>query len=607
MASRDPAEPPKAAPGSGPRAFARNLRDLSHLPRGLALARLGYDLKRPVFALPIYRYSLTGAAPTALAATPPDPWPGDAGRGAEIVQGVFDLAGQRLANPAPLWAPAGAAAAWRAELHGFGWLRDLRAAGGDGARRVARELVGTWLDSHGRWSALAWHPLIGGRRLANWLGCYEFFAASAAVDYRHRLFRSMARQAQHLHRVLPAGLAGMELIAALKGLIAAGACLPGGAAWKRRGLAILERELPRQILADGGHAARSPAHHLAVLRDLIDLRATLHKAERHEGERHEGERHEGDPGGGNGGGYSHGGPSGATDALHEAIERMAPALRMFQHGDGGLALFNGACEDEGWRVEMVLQRAGGRRRALRDAPESGFQRLRAGRATVLVDAGTPPPPGLDSAAHAGTSAVEFSIGRERLVVSCGARPDDPAWRRAQRATAAHSTLVLGDTNSSEVLAGPGLGRRAEITRCRREESEGATWLEVVHDGYRHGFGQIHRRRLYLTADGGDFRGEDRLDPCRRSAQAAPFAIRFHLHPDVQASLSQDGAAAILRLPKGGGWCLRASSAVLGLEPSIYLGRSGEIRRGQQVVLSSHCAPQGVKVKWAIKRIDRARR
>jgi hypothetical protein len=88
MAARDPAELPKATPRRGPRALARSLRDLSHLPGGLALARLGYDLKRPVFALPIYRYSLTGAAPTAIAATPPDPWPGDAGRGAEIIQGV---------------------------------------------------------------------------------------------------------------------------------------------------------------------------------------------------------------------------------------------------------------------------------------------------------------------------------------------------------------------------------------------------------------------------------------------------------------------------------------------------------------------------------------
>jgi uncharacterized heparinase superfamily protein len=596
MPPRDPAETSKAASQSGPRALAQNLRNLSHLPGGLALARLGYDLKRPVFALPIYRYSLTGAAPTALAVIPPDPWPGDAARGTDIGQGIFDLAGQRLVNPAPLWAPAGAGAPWLAEMHAFGWLRDLRAAGGDGARRVAREMVGNWLESHGRWSALAWDPSIGGRRLGNWLGAYEFFAASAAVDYRHRLFRAMARQAQHLHRVLPAGLAGAELIAALKGLIVAGACLPGGGAWMRRGLAILERELPRQVLADGGHVERNPARHLAVLRDLIDLRATLHKAELHESGSQRA------PGGG-----PEDGQPGVPAALHETIERMAPALRMFRHGDGGLALFNGACEDEGWRIDMVLQRAGGRQRAIRDAPESGFQLLRAGRATVLVDAGTPPPPGLDSTAHAGTSAFEFSVGRERLIVNCGARADDPTWRRAQRATAAHSTLVLGDTNSSRVLAGPGLNRRAELTRCRREDFEGATWLEVVHDGYGDSFGQIHRRRLYLTADGGDLRGEDRLDPCRRSAQAAPFAIRFHLHPDVQASLSQDAAAAILRLPKGGGWCLRAGGATLGLEPSIYLGRNGEIRRGQQVVLAGHCARHGVKVKWAIKRIDRKRR
>ena len=576
MAARDPAERPKAR--GGPGIIAHRLRDFAHLPGNLALARLGYDLKRPVFALPIYRYSLTSVTPTALAATPPDPWPGDAGLGAAIVQGVFSFAGRRVRDPKPLWAPAGVEPGWLAELHGFAWLRDLRAAGGDGARRAARELVGAWLDRHGKWSTLAWDPLIAGRRLANWLACYEFFAASAAIDYRHRLFAGMARQAQHLHRVLPAGLAGADLIAAVKGLITAGVCLPGGAAWRRRGLAILERELPRQILADGGHAERSPARHLAVLRDLIDLRATLHKAEADTG--------------------------GAPAALHDAIERMAPALAMFRHGDGGLALFNGSDEDQGWRVDMVLQRAGGRRRPPAEAPESGFQRLHAGRAVVLVDAGAPPPPGLDAQAHAGTSAIEVSIGRERLIVGCGARPGDPAWLQAQRATAAHSTLVLGDTNSSEILAEAGLGRRARITRTRREETEGNIWLEVVHDGYRHGFGMIHRRRLYLAADGADLRGEDRLDPCRRNARGAPFAVRFHLHPEVRAGLARGGGAALLRLPKGGGWELRAGGARLSLEPSVYLGRGGQIRRSQQVVLSGHCDAQGMKVKWALRRIER---
>ena len=35
----------------------------------------------------------------------------------------------------------------------------------------------------------------------------------------------------------------------------------------------------KQIFADGVHAERNPSRHLAVLRDLIDLRAILHKGD----------------------------------------------------------------------------------------------------------------------------------------------------------------------------------------------------------------------------------------------------------------------------------------------------------------------------------------
>ena len=64
----------------------------------------------------------------------------------------------------------------------------------------------------------------------------------------------------------------------------------------------------------------------------------------------------------------------------------------------------------------------------------------------------------------------------------------------------------------------------------------------------------------------------------------PFTLRFHLHPDVQASLQQDGEAVLLRLRSGGGWRLRADGARLSLEESIYLG-GAEPRRSEQVVLT----------------------
>ena len=609
MPARDATYPHRIA--SGGRALAEvteHLRTLARLPTAQAIARLAYDLKRPIFALPFYRLSLPGFTPLALAVSPSDAWPGDAKQGTEILQGGFNFAGRRIANPAPLWAPLGAERGWLAELHGFAWLRDLRAVGGDGARRRARELVGAWLAAHESWSAVTWDPLTTGCRLSHWLGCYDFFAASAEISFRHRLHRSMTRQAQHLGRVLPAGLAGADLIASLKGLIYAGVCLPDCSAWQERGLAILRRELPRQVLGDGVHAERNPARQMAVLRDLIDLRALLHKGEVLAGRGAPGLAGRGAPGlaGRGAQGEVHAGRRGVPAGLQAAVEAMAPALSMLQHGDGGLAAFNGGTEEEGWQVDMVLQRATGRARAQPQAPEGGFQRLCAGRTLILVDAGAPPPPGLDSAAHAGTLSLEISVGRERMIVNCGARPGDPGWRQAQRTSAAHSTLVVGDTNSGELLETGGFGRRPRVRRCKRSETDGNLWLDMSHNGYQHTFGLRHRRRLFLAADGMDIRGEDRLQPSgktRGKIRPCDFSVRFHLHPDVTASAAQGGNSALLRLDKGGSWQLRAAGVRISLEPSIYLGRKGEIKRSQQIVLSGRTGQDGANVKWALRRIE----
>ena len=57
-------------------------------------------------------------------------------------------------------------------------------------------------------------------------------------------------------------------------LVFAGVCL-GDSRAESKGVALLERELPRQVLADGGHEERSPAYHHAVLRDLEDVETLL--------------------------------------------------------------------------------------------------------------------------------------------------------------------------------------------------------------------------------------------------------------------------------------------------------------------------------------------
>ena len=196
----------------------------------------------------------------------------------------------------------------------------------------------------------------------------------------------------------------------------------------------------------------------------------------------------------------------------------------------------------------------------------------------------------------------MSVGRERLIVNCGAyRGANPDWRRAARNTAAHSTLIVADTNSAEIRDDFTLGRRPTVTGIERAEAEGSQWIAAAHDGYKAQFGLDHARQLFLAADGEDLRGEDTLT----GKPGSSFAIRFHLHPTVQVSLIQDGGAALLRLASGVGFRLRAHGAQMSLAESVYLG-SGAIKKTQQIVLAGTVGSNpdgsgGATVKWAIRR------
>src|SRR4051812_31622837 len=137
-----------------------------------------------LYGSPVYRLTLGGKAPAGLAVLPPDPWPGDAERGALLIQGTFQAGGhgERVdAEPAAARSGAGITAppAWRTAFHACDWLRDLRAAGGDAGRRQARLLVTGWIDANNNWTADGWAPGVLGNRIATWIGQHEFFLASA--------------------------------------------------------------------------------------------------------------------------------------------------------------------------------------------------------------------------------------------------------------------------------------------------------------------------------------------------------------------------------------------------------------------------------------------
>ncbi|MGE0651717.1 MAG: heparinase II/III family protein [Alphaproteobacteria bacterium] len=583
------------------RPFARNARVI------------GYALRSLYYATPVHGLLLGGAAGRALKGVPIDPWPGDAGRGRAIIGGIFAFHGRTIRVTPPtqgagpgmaLWAPSAAGLDWLTALHGFAWLRDLRVAGGEAARETARRLVADWIARHKKWRRMPWRPDVLATRIAAWIASADVILPGAEPAFEHAFRASLARQARHLLRGGGGGLSGARLLTVLKGQVFAAAVVFGGGRHLRRTMVRLERELARQVLHDGGHIERSPAQQFAVLRDLVDIRSVLMT-----------------------GGHP------IPQALQNAIDRMAPMLRFFRHGDGGLALFNDSGEGEAWLVDMVLTRAEAPGKPLTSAPHSGFERVTANRTLLIADMGAPPPPGARDHTFAGTLSFELSVGKERLVVNCGGGPGlNATWRQAVRASAAHSTLTLADTNSTEILEAPGrgseIGKHPIKVSHTRAESDGAIWLDGSHDGYVGGFGLIHRRRLWMASSGDEVRGEDHLIPPPRDGAAdvpagndgadgtrrpwrwrrgrpRSFAVRFHLHPGVTASLLGEEHAVLLRLPSGVGWRFRAEGGNVSIENSIYVG-GGEMRRANQIVVTGGVTAEGPRpgatVQWAFTRV-----
>ena len=509
---------------------------------------------------------------------PPDLIPGVAGRGEALAAGVYDFGGQVVRagdvgeqDETP-WRHRGAGEYWLAELQGFAWLRDLRAAGTADAAERGRAMVLDWLQRHRTIEnavVAAWGPEALGRRLSAWLAHGAFLLEGADDAFARRFHKGLELQASHLTRTARNAGEGLPQLIAARGLIESGLCLADGERRIAQGLKLVEAALAKQDA--GNRLGRSPSAHLAALWCLAGLRATLEE-----------------------GGHP------APPAVSEGIGRIASALQLLRHGDGGLALFNGGVEEERGLVDLALGRAAvSGSGAPQETPDIGFSRIESRHTTLIVDTGAPATTG--RWAHAGTLSLELSAGRERLIVNCGGwRGSDDRWLDALRATAAHSTLVVDDTNSATLGSDGTIADGPNAVKVERRERDGATWIDASHDGYLDSLGLVHKRRLYVGAMGSDVRGEESLTHVRqRRRRGREFAVRFHLHPDVRCAMTEDRRAALLRLPSGAMWQMRAAGASMSIDESVYAGDGARRRRTSQIALTGPIE-DAITVKWAFK-------
>lgn len=541
--------------------------------------------RRRLRAGPIYRWRYSGRTPERVLIAPPDLRLADTQIALEIYYGRFPLSGHMVEtggkSPFQLDVPS---YGWQRTLHGFRWLRHMRAAGTELAAANARALVSDWITMHGNHiSGVAWEPGTTAKRIIAWLQHSSVVLQGAEFPFYRAFLKSLAMQIRYLKSMAREMPDGKDRLRARIALAFAALSLPAPASALRNATRNLAEELDRQILPDGGHISRNPMAVLEILADLLPLRQTYaNQAEA------------------------------PPQALIGAIDRMLPALRFFRHQDGSLARFNGMGATIHDRVASVLHHDDTAGAPLLHAPHSGYERLCMGGVTVIADTGAPPAVDVSNAAHAGCLAFEMSSGRQHYIVNAGIDTYGAAeFRPLARATAAHSTATINDTSSArfshslrvnDLLGSPLIGGPQHVL-CKRIDHKGTQGFVARHDGYVARFGFLHERELKLSTDGNVLAGRDKFQrpggaPARNSGRDF-VTVRFHVHPDITLLLDEHDRL-VLTAPHADTWVFTATEVVPEVEESIYFAGLGGPRRTRQIVLAFKASEVG-EVHWQLTR------
>lgn len=499
---------------TAPQSVGRLWRTVRHLRVQQILGRVWFHFHRP-------RPDL---APAPARRDGHGPWVRPPRRAASIVgPGRWRLLGEERSIDDTGWDDPSIDRLWRYNLHYFD---DLNADGSPARMAVQAAMIDRWISENPAGQGTGWEPYPTSLRAVNWI---KWFMGGAPV--RERAIASLAVQLRWLRARLEWHLLGNHLFANAKALLMAGLFFggPEAEAWIVRARAILERELGEQILGDGGHFERSPMYHALALEDVLDLVNMMR----------------------------------ASEPLQPCLEvlrvqladklpRMIDWLKCLSYPGGQLAHFNDCADGVApptveilrYAAELGFRGAATKPTRVTHLGDSGYVRLDLDEAIALLDVAPIGPDYLPGHAHADTLSFELVVGGRAVVVNRGTSCYGTSARRQyERGTAAHSTVQIGESDSSEVWSGFRVGRRARPLDLSVTDGE----IRCSHDGFRHlPSAPKHQRRWCF--DDRSLQVTDSITGGVRALARFHFAPGLTLHPDRHNDwLVQSGDATIARV------------------------------------------------------------
>ncbi|MAJ85395.1 MAG: hypothetical protein CL687_00270 [Candidatus Pelagibacter sp.] len=289
-----------------------------------------------------------------------------------------------------------------------------------------------------------------------------------------------------------------------------------------------------------------------------------------------------------------------TDQLNEIILKMTSILNQYFHIDGTIPLFNGSNNIYTKIITDSINKDTYFKKRNFSNISNGIAFYSDKNKRVFFDVVQPNKDMISSNLSAGTLSIEVSGYGEKIFTNCGASESFGNNPEYLRYSAAHSTIVLQNTNISEIKLGNPHIRFPQSVAFRKETNNEYEVFEGSHNGYLKKFNKIIKRKLIIYKNDNKITGEDSLISIKNTKHRNIYHIRFHLVDGLTFNFTNNKKNIILKTKLNNIWLFKSDVELI-IEDSILVDNN-LTRSTKQIVIKGIINNKKIINKWSLEKI-----
>ena len=292
--------------------------------------------------------------------------------------------------------------------------------------------------------------------------------------------------------------------------------------------------------------------------------------------------------------------SNKSNIFDDTILKMTSILNEYFHVDGSIPLFNSANNIYTMNIYNSLNKDSYLRKREFSNINNGIAFYSDKNKKIFFDVVQPNSDMISSTLSAGTLSIELSGFGEKIITNCGALESFGGNPEYLRYSAAHSTIILQNTNISEIKEGNPHIKFPQSVVFRKETDTVKDIYEGSHNGYLKKFNKIIKRKLVIYKNVNKLEGEDSFISYKDNNSRLIYHIRFHLADEMALNFTNNRKNIILKTKMNNIWLFKSNSELL-IEDSISVDNN-ITKPTKQIVIKGILSGKKIIEKWSLEKI-----